>query len=457
MTIAIAFAGTSFLGHGHIFADPRQNIHVPNGQLSFFLTGTTTPLPVYSDAALTTPITQPIIADGGGTLPPIYLNPFVNSGKAKIQLKTAGGGTTVWTVDPYWIPQVLTTTSNSLRQNPAGEITIPVPSSAIPGLVLNARPGSAALWLVGASTITGGATEPALDINNSKTTGAQIATFAAANKPGTATTSPSVWLPILADGVVYYIPCWSGDTSGSASVASGAQAQAINADQVIFNGDGTVTLLPAGVGTANPTNWYFPTTAGIGASYWIDLSQTSPNTPVSVFNTAAGNWQKIGNGLAFNLTQAGLVAAATYALAQDNSGIPGKVVASTGTMNLTSVLGVQNQNLIGGSALGGAVTWAANGTSLGGTFNNYGPESWFTPVTASVGTGFWLKVTVNSGTITGITPGTFTNIGAGAGITITAAGSGPPFIAQGTYVLSSSAGGTPIVAAGQWYLNSALA
>lgn len=453
MTIAIPFVGTSFLGVGHIFADPRQNVHVPLAQISFFLTGTTTPVTVYQDAALTNPYTSlPITADGGGTLPPIYLNPFANSGKLKIVLKSAGGAATVWTVDPYWIPQVLTQTSTPIQQTVFNEVGIFAPSSAVPALTLTGRPGTPALWLVGSNTITGGATQPALDVTNSAvTTAHNTATFVATNKPGTATTSPAVWLPILCDGVVYYIPCWSGDTSGSASVNSGAQGQAINAQQVIFNGDGTVSLIPSNVGTANPTNWYFPTTAGIGSSYWISLTQSSPQLgPVGVFNEAAGTWQKIGTaGLAFNLTQS-TVGGASYSLAQDNSGIPGKVVVTTGSMNLTSAPGVQCQSLIGGSVLAGAVTWNSNGTSTGGTFNNYGPEAWFTPTTAAIGSSYWIKVTVASGTITGITAGVWTSLT--AGITLTCATGS----AQGTYQLSTSAGGTPIVAAGQWYLNPTL-
>ena len=452
MTVAIAFQGSNVAGHGHVFADPRQNLRAANGQLSFFLTGSGTAATVYQDAGLTTPYTQPIIADAGGTFAPIYLNPFATAGKLRVQLKTAGGASTVWTVDPYWIPQVLTTTSGSLQQDTQGEIKIPAPSSTVPALTLNGRPGSPALWLVGANTASGGVTEPAIEVTNSAvTTGTHTATFVAANKPGTATTSPSVWLPLLVDGVVYYTPCWSGDTSGAASVASGAQAQVINADQVIFNSNGTISLIPSNVGTANPTNWYFPTTAGIGASYWISVTQHLPVGGISVYNAAAGNWQKIGNGLAFNLTQQSTLGGASYQIAQDSGGAPGTIVVTNGTLNLTSVVGVQNQNLIGGSALSGAVTWNSNGTSAGGTFNNYGPEQWYYPTTAAIGASYWLTVTVNSGTITGITPGTPTSLSSGITLTYASGGS-----AQGTYTISTTSGGTPIVAGGQWLVNPTL-
>ena len=52
------------------------------------------------------------------------------------------------------------------------------------------------------------ASRVALQINTSATTGAQIATFTATNKPGTGTTAPTKWLPINLDGTKYYIPCW---------------------------------------------------------------------------------------------------------------------------------------------------------------------------------------------------------------------------------------------------------
>jgi hypothetical protein len=49
----------------------------------------------------------------------------------------------------------------------------------------------------------------AIQVNTSATTGSQIATFTATNKPGTGTTAPSVWMPIILDGTTYYIPCWT--------------------------------------------------------------------------------------------------------------------------------------------------------------------------------------------------------------------------------------------------------
>lgn len=48
----------------------------PGALLSFFLTDSSTPAPVYANGALTVPLSQPIEALDDGTWPPIYLNPL---------------------------------------------------------------------------------------------------------------------------------------------------------------------------------------------------------------------------------------------------------------------------------------------------------------------------------------------------------------------------------------------
>lgn len=51
----------------------------PSWKVSFFLTTTTTPTPVYTTSALDplTPHTQPVVSDSSGILPPIYLDPTI--------------------------------------------------------------------------------------------------------------------------------------------------------------------------------------------------------------------------------------------------------------------------------------------------------------------------------------------------------------------------------------------
>jgi hypothetical protein len=49
----------------------------PSWKVSFFLTGLSTPTPVYTTSALTTTHTQPVQADAGGVLPTIFLDPAI--------------------------------------------------------------------------------------------------------------------------------------------------------------------------------------------------------------------------------------------------------------------------------------------------------------------------------------------------------------------------------------------
>jgi hypothetical protein len=213
MAIAIPFVGTNFLGHGEPFADPRVNLRVPLGQLYFTISGAGGPpgnsISVYSNAALSSILTQPIVADAGGTFPPIYLNPFTFSGKYRVDLYSAAGAP-LWFVDPVWIPQPLTTTSDELQMDSFGDITIPQPQggSGFMALIVDVKVGGSALQLIGANTAVGGATEPAINFTNSTTTGAQTATFASNTLPSASTTGPTAWLPILANGVTYYTPLW---------------------------------------------------------------------------------------------------------------------------------------------------------------------------------------------------------------------------------------------------------
>lgn len=71
----------------------------------------------------------------------------------------------------------------------------------------------AALAISGGTTtqviITGAlAGTPAVVVGTCATTGIQTATFTATNKPGSGTTAPTNWLPIICDGTTYYIPLW---------------------------------------------------------------------------------------------------------------------------------------------------------------------------------------------------------------------------------------------------------
>ena len=68
----------------------------PGALLGFFLTGSSTRAATYSDAALTTPNTNPVVADDTGTFPAIFLNPAITY-KAVL---TDAGADEIWTADP---------------------------------------------------------------------------------------------------------------------------------------------------------------------------------------------------------------------------------------------------------------------------------------------------------------------------------------------------------------------
>jgi hypothetical protein len=84
-----------------IFQLPKQVLHAssviqPGWKVSFYLTTTSTPTPVYTTSALSVAHTQPVVADAAGVLAPIYLDPAITY-KATV---TDTNDTLVYTVDP---------------------------------------------------------------------------------------------------------------------------------------------------------------------------------------------------------------------------------------------------------------------------------------------------------------------------------------------------------------------
>lgn len=202
---------------GQLFYDPvarplsSLGVSMPGAYYNFYVSGTTNPAQVYQDAGLSLPYPaaslngSPVLftvvqADGTGAMPPIFLNPELIY---RVQLYNS-----TWSliedVDPY-VPAMPVTGNGQLQLDPQGELTInaPVPGGSGITLTVNARAGGTALELVGA-----GAGSAAVVVNTTVVAGSQTATFTATNKPGSATTAPSKWLPITCDGATYYIPLW---------------------------------------------------------------------------------------------------------------------------------------------------------------------------------------------------------------------------------------------------------
>lgn len=297
----------------------------------FFLSGTSTPANVYQNGALTTPFptTGVVTSDAFGRFPAIYLDPSVIY---RVQFFN-NLSVQQWQVDPY-TSQLSTVGTSALSAfgiqiAPTGEIIILAPNTGGSGvsLTLNAGSlGSAALRI--SSTLPGNS---AIIVNSSATTGAQVATFAATNKPGTTTSAPAGWLPITCDGVQYYIPLWFDNSNFTPYTANpSAVGEVINASSVNFGGNGLTT---ATGGTASPSNWFTPTSAGIGAGYYINITRTS-GTAGTNFSAAQGAWTNItGSGLTISTTGTSGTVNGTYQLSTSVTGSP---VVASGTITLTT-------------------------------------------------------------------------------------------------------------------------
>lgn len=165
---------------------------LPAGAASvyFFYTGTTSKAPIYSDAGLTTPLTNPVPADGLGKLPNIYM-------------------------DSATIYRVRAVDSNGV---PMGLDTDPY----IPGTTGDAAASAAAASAVAAKTSETNAAASAADAEDSASASANSATAAAlvAIAAGTYPNAAATNVPRgLTQASVGAITAGSGGTNGTFSVA----------------------------------------------------------------------------------------------------------------------------------------------------------------------------------------------------------------------------------------------
>jgi hypothetical protein len=202
---------------GQLFYDPiarplsATGVVMPLALYNFYVSGTTNPATVFQDAGLTlpfpaaslngsAPLFSVVQADGTGAMPPIFLNP---EQIYRVQLYNAAFSL-LEDVDPY-VPAMPVTGNGQLILDAQGEMTIsaPIPGGSGVTLTVNSRASGTALELVGA-----GAGTPAVIANSTVLVGTQTATFTATNKPGTATTAPTKWLPVTCDGATFFLPLW---------------------------------------------------------------------------------------------------------------------------------------------------------------------------------------------------------------------------------------------------------
>ena len=113
-----------------LFAPPRYSPMSGNGtsypaaKLYFYETGTTTPKDTYSDAGLTTPNANPVVANADGLFGAIYLG----TGDYAVTLKDASNNT-LWTVDPQsglGAADTLTTRGDLLTRDASGYSRLPI-------------------------------------------------------------------------------------------------------------------------------------------------------------------------------------------------------------------------------------------------------------------------------------------------------------------------------------------
>jgi hypothetical protein len=128
------------------------------GTLAFYQAGTSTPLPVYADWQLTTPLSNPVVLDAGGRTPEVFL-----SGSPYKEVLKDALNNTVWTADNIVPPTALrgvvqTITLTGLQHdvpvapglvtflscNNTAPLTIDGFAGGTPGQILILRAGSAA-------------------------------------------------------------------------------------------------------------------------------------------------------------------------------------------------------------------------------------------------------------------------------------------------------------------------
>jgi hypothetical protein len=426
---------------GVVFREAQSNLTptFASAYYQFYLSGTTTPANVYQNGNLTNPFptTGKVTADAYGRFPAIWLDPSVIY---RVRLYNSSN-VQQWQNDPYYsqLSTVGTSSLSAYGLNIAttGEVTIPAPNTGGTGISLTLYAGAigtSALELNG--TLAGNS---ALIVNTSATTGAQTATFSATNKPGTSASAPAGWLPITCDGVQYYAPMWFDNSNFTPYTPNpSANGEVISASTATFGGNGVTT---ATGGTAIPGNWFSPTSTGIGAGYYINITKTGGLSGLA-FSAAQGAWTNIGAGGLSISSNAAAPVTGTYRISTSVSGSP---VVANGAITLSGNNGVQSPTYSGAANL----ALAGNGTA---TLNGIAASNWFTPTTANVGAGYYFLITPNGGTTgysfsaaTG-TPANITNGGLSVGISGSGATSVPNV--TGTYTISSDSAGSNVLGSG---------
>jgi hypothetical protein len=103
---------------------------ISGARLQFYLTGTTTPAPTYTSAGLTTPNANPVVANGAGQFPAIYLDPTITY---RAQLQTAAGSV-IADIDPLNVDVVAATQAQVNAGTASGVYVSPATLAAWTGV-----------------------------------------------------------------------------------------------------------------------------------------------------------------------------------------------------------------------------------------------------------------------------------------------------------------------------------
>lgn len=136
----------------------------PGALLDVFLSGTTTRISVYSDTALTVPLTNPVVAASNGAFPAVYFDDAV---PVRVRVRPADGGAALSDTDPY------------ITDYADVEASLDAADAAAAAALVSQNAASASAIAAAASAVTSG---------NSASAAATSAA-SAANAPGTSATS----------------------------------------------------------------------------------------------------------------------------------------------------------------------------------------------------------------------------------------------------------------------------
>lgn len=244
------------------------NIGAPGAKLYVYVPGTTTLRPVYSTSSLTTQLSNPVIADGAGKWPDIYLDGALTY---KIVI-TDKAGTQLYSKDPY-IPGV------------APDASALAPYQAAAESAATSASGSAA----SASSSQVAAATSATSASNSATSAANSATAAAGSASSAATSASSAGTSSA------IATTQAGLAAGSASLATslldgvdvtGATITVANRTAMAL----AATALPVYLTESGREGIFVWSSANLSAAVTSDPLQGVYVPPSSATSGASGAW-----------------------------------------------------------------------------------------------------------------------------------------------------------------------